>query len=94
MRVIEEFYRNFHSLRFVNGTLVIRLNKELSRDDIAMLEREFPDLHLPGTEIVPSEPLPEEHDEPDLSELPRLALQFNRLHYGLLMAFIRRINTL
>ncbi len=93
VRVIEEFYRNFHSLRFVNGTLVIRLNKELSQDNIDMLEKEFPDLHLPGTQIVSSGPLPEEHDEPDLSQLPRLAMKFNRLHYGLLMAFIRSINT-
>ena len=30
IRVIEEFYRNYHSMRFVNGRLVIRLTKELA----------------------------------------------------------------
>jgi uncharacterized protein (TIGR00730 family) len=93
IRVIEEFYRNFHSLRFVNGTLIIRLNNELSQDEIDILDKEFPDLHLPGTKIMLSDPLPDEADEPDLLSLPRLTLQFSRLHYGLLMAFIRSINT-
>jgi uncharacterized protein (TIGR00730 family) len=93
VRIIEEFYRNFHSLRFINGKLIIRLNKELSPENIDVLENEFPDLHLPGTRIMLSPPLPDEADEPDLLPLPRLALHFNHLHYGLLMAFIGRINT-
>ncbi len=93
VRVIEDFYRNYHSLRFINGTLVIRLNKELSRENIECLENEFPEIHLPGTRIVLTGSLPEEADEPDLLSLPRLALSFNHLHYGLLMAFIGRINT-
>jgi uncharacterized protein (TIGR00730 family) len=93
IRVIEEFYRNFHSLRFIDGKLIIRLNKELSQENIDILENEFPDLHLPGTRIILSAPLPDEADEPDLLPLPRLALHFNHLHYGLLMAFIGRINT-
>ncbi|HTP65632.1 MAG TPA: LOG family protein [Geobacteraceae bacterium] len=93
IRVIEGFYRNFHSLRFVNGTLIIRLHKELSREEIEILENEFPDLHRAESRITPSGPLPEEADEPDLLSLPRIIMQFNRLHYGLLMAFIGRINT-
>lgn len=93
IRVIEEFYRNFHSLRFIDGKLIIRLNKELSLENIDELENEFPDLHLPGTRIMLSPPLPDEADEPDLLDLPRISLHFNHLHYGLLMAFIGRINT-
>jgi uncharacterized protein (TIGR00730 family) len=93
IRVIEEFYRNFHSLRFIDGKLVIRLNKELTQQNIDILENEFPDLHLSGNRITQSGPFPEESDEPDLLALPRLALNFNHLHYGLLMAFIGRINT-
>jgi hypothetical protein len=93
IRTIEEFYRIYHSLRFIDGKLVIRLNKEISRENIDELENEFPDLHLPGTRIMLTSPLSDESDEPDLLSLPRLSLQFNHLHYGLLMAFIRRINT-
>jgi uncharacterized protein (TIGR00730 family) len=91
--VIQEFYTNYHSLRFVNGKLIIRLNKVLSSENIEVLEKEFPDLYQLGTKITNTPPLPEEADEPDLLAFPRLALHFNHMHYGLLMAFIGRINT-
>ena len=93
VQVIEEFYTNYHSIRFVNGELVIRLTKELDLDQIEMLENEFPELRLPGSHILKTGPRPEEADEPDLIELPRLAFRFHHQHYGLLMAFIRRLNT-
>jgi hypothetical protein len=93
VQVIEEFYSNYHSIRFVNGELIIRLNKELSADQIEVLENEFPELRLPGSRIVPTGARPEEADEPDLIELPRIALRFHHQHYGLLMAFIRRLNS-
>jgi uncharacterized protein (TIGR00730 family) len=92
VRVIEEFYRNYHSLRFINGKLIIRLNKAITRANIDELENEFPELHHAGTKIVATPPLQEEQDEPDLLELPRIALQFDHQHYGLLMALIGRIN--
>lgn len=93
IRVIEEFYRNYHSLRFAEGKLIIRLNKELSDENIEELENEFPEIRHSGTKIVRTPPLPEEADEPDLLRLPRLAIHFDHQHYGLLMAFIGRINT-
>jgi hypothetical protein len=37
--------------------------------------------------------MPEEIDEPDLAALPRITMHFNHHHYGLLLAFIHRINT-
>jgi len=92
VRVIEEFYRNFYSMRFVEDRLVIRLNKELSDDDIEELGTEFPEVLRAGTRIERSAPLAEEADEPDILHLPRLLLQFDHQHYGLLIAFIRRIN--
>ena len=92
IRVIEEFYRNYHSMRFVGAKLVIRLNKELTDAAVAELESEFPEVLRPGTRIVRTSPLPEETDEPDLLHLPRLSLQFDHQHYGLLIAFIGRIN--
>jgi uncharacterized protein (TIGR00730 family) len=91
--VFEEFYHNYHSLRFVDDRLVIRLNKELTPADVEVLENEFPDVLLPGTGIETTGPLPEEADEPDLLPLPRIVLHFDHKHYGLLMAFIGRINT-
>ncbi|KAF0215017.1 MAG: hypothetical protein FD174_4257 [Geobacteraceae bacterium] len=93
IQVIEEFYKNYHSLRFVDGLLIIRLNKALSQANIEELENEFPEMRVPGTGITLTPPLSEEADEPDLLRLPRIAVHFDHQHYGLLMAFIRRINT-
>ena len=92
IRVIEDFYRNYHSLRFFETRLIIRLTKELTKAQIDELENEFPEIRLPGTNICPCPPLPEEADEPNLLKLPRIALQFDHKHYGLLVAFIRRLN--
>jgi uncharacterized protein (TIGR00730 family) len=93
VRVIEDFYRNYHSLRFVNGHLVLRLTRELSRDNLNSLEDEFPELLMPGSRISSCSPLAEEADEPDLLKLHRISMRFDHRHYGLLLAFIRRINT-
>jgi len=93
IKVIEDFYRTYHSLRFVNGHLILRLTKQLTREQVARLEDEFPELRMPGTRICHCSPMPEEHDEPDLLDLHRISLSFDHRHYGLLLAFIRRINT-
>ena len=37
--------------------------------------------------------MPEEADQPDLLDLPRITMKFDHHHYGLLLAFIHRINT-
>jgi uncharacterized protein (TIGR00730 family) len=92
LQVIEDFYKNYHSLRFVNGLLVIRLTKELSDIELLQLENEFPEICIPGTRIRRSPPLVEEEDEPDLLKLSRIILNFNHQHYGFLTAFIRRLN--
>lgn len=93
VQVIDEFYTNYHSIRFVNGDLVIRLTKELSVAEIEMLENEFPELRRPGSHIETIAARPEEIDEPDLLGLHRIAFKFDHQHYGLLIAFIRRLNT-
>jgi len=93
VQVIEEFYTVYHSIRFVNGDLVIRLTKELTAEQIEMLENEFPELRMPGSHIQAVVARPEEADEPDLIDLPRIAFRFHHQHYGLLIAFIRRLNT-
>jgi uncharacterized protein (TIGR00730 family) len=93
VRIIDDFYRNFHSSRFIGENLVIRLSKELTCAQIKELESEFPEIRVPGTGIECCFALPEETDEPDLKDLPRIVLKFDHKHYGLLVAFIRKINT-
>ena len=90
---IEGFYHIYHSMRFVDGNLVIRLTKELTDEQLDTLSFEFPEVRLPGTLVTRTTPLPEEADEPDLLSLPRIVVRFDHQHYGLLIAFIGRINT-
>jgi uncharacterized protein (TIGR00730 family) len=90
--VIEEFYSNYHSHRFVNGRLVIRMNRELTDAQILILETELPEILSPGSHIRRTAPLAEEADEPETDHLYRIVMEFDHHHYGLLMAFIRKLN--
>jgi hypothetical protein len=93
IEVINTFYSTYHSLRFIENRLVIRLHKTLSDAQIESLTREFPELIKGGDSIRCCEAFPEELDEPDLTNLPRISLLFDHHHYGLLIAFINRINS-
>lgn len=93
VQVIDDFYRNYHSLRFVREKLVIRLNKVLDSDHLKILTNEFSEILAPGGTMSLSSALVEEHDQPDIKHLPRLVIKFNRRSYGLLKALIRRINS-
>ncbi len=93
VRIIEDFYRVYHSIRFSGKTLIVRLNKPLNPEQVQTLEDEFRDIIIPGGHLRIGEAMPIESDEPDLAELPRLIFDFDRRYYGLLHAFIRRLNT-
>ncbi|RLB71560.1 MAG: TIGR00730 family Rossman fold protein [Deltaproteobacteria bacterium] len=93
VQMIDDFYRNYHSMRFVKNKLIIRLNKVLDSDHLKILTNEFGAILIPGGIMSLSSPLPEEDDQPDLKHLPRLMVEFNRRSYGLLKSFIRRINS-
>jgi uncharacterized protein (TIGR00730 family) len=91
-QVISDFYRVYHSSRFVGKTLVIRLNRPLNTEQIGVLQEEFSEIVEAGSRLAMAPPLPEERDQPDLLDLPRLTFEFNRRSYGLLESFIRRLN--
>ena len=93
LQVINTFYSTYHSLRFIENRLVIRLIKTLASEQIDTLTREFPGLIKDGDRIRCCEAFPEEIDEPDLAHLPRISMLFDHHHYGLLIAFINRINS-
>lgn len=91
--VIDDFYRIYHSSRFVGDTFVIRLNSPLDSEQIGVLASEFSEILAPGSHFRLTGPFEKEQDQPDLMTLPRLAFEFNRRNFGLLTAFIRRINS-
>ena len=83
------FYRNYHSCRWVGDLLVLRVEVQPSKDELADLNKRFADIVVRGT-IRPAGPFPPERD--DHPELPRLALRFDRWHYAWLRQLVDAIN--
>ncbi len=83
------FYRNYHSMRYVDGQLVIRVQHGITEDMLARLNREFRDIVTQG-EIMPSVPIRDDAEE--VPELPRLRLWFDRINFGRLRQMIDAIN--
>ncbi len=91
--LIEQFYRRYHSLRFVGELLVIRMRTALPPGGFDRLTADFGDLLCPGgTFRLLDAALPEEMDEPALAALPRLAVDFNRTRFARLKTLIDFIN--
>jgi hypothetical protein len=88
---ILHFFRAFHSMRFVHGRLVLRLNLPVSDDLLTRLNDEFSDL-LESGRIERVEPHRLERDEPETLELPRLGLNFDRKKVGRLRQMVDVIN--
>jgi uncharacterized protein (TIGR00730 family) len=91
---INHFYRRYHSLRYVNGQLVVRLTSQLVEGDIRDLREKFHDILLPQGTIAASGALPAEQEDQDLVDLPRLVIDFNRHDFGRLRSMIHTINDL
>lgn len=92
-RQILQFYRTYHSIRYVGDKLAIRLQQKISEADVARLSEEFGDILTAGS-IRQAGALAEEADEPQIQQLPRLVLRYNRKDYGRLIQLIHRINRL
>lgn len=84
------FYRRYHSSRYVKDTLVIRLKSPLTQKELDKLSDEFAPLFKEG-KIYATAPL---QDEIDHLDLPRIAFEHNRKHYGMLRQLIDRLNEL
>lgn len=85
------FYSVYNSMRYVRGQLVLRLHKEPGDDFMDRLNDEFQDL-LESGRIHKSKVHPLEADDEHLSDLPRLALHFNRRSIGRLRQMVDLIN--
>ncbi len=87
------FYRNFHSLRWVGDTLVLRLEAAPTADEAAQLSESFADI-TKGPISVLDGPLPAERRSADFPDLARVALRFDRLSYARLRQLIDALNNL
>jgi hypothetical protein len=86
------FYHRYHSIRYVQGRLVIRLASPIGTACAQMLREQFSDILVPEGEMVLSGPLPAEADEPEIAHLPRLVVDFDRRSFGKLRSLIDAIN--
>ena len=85
------FYRNYQSCRWVGDLLVLRMLVAPDREELAGLNRRFGDIVDHGV-LRLTDPLPPERTGNDHLELPRVALRFDRVHYGRLRLLIDALN--
>ena len=88
---IVKFYSNFHSYRYVGDKLIVRMQRELSDEELADISKEFKDI-LKSGKFERSKPLPDEENEPELAELPRIVFRHRQRDFGRLREFIDAIN--
>jgi uncharacterized protein (TIGR00730 family) len=89
VREVVQFYKNYHSLRFVKNELLLRLQKNPTPEQLESLNKDFKDICVKGT-IHETAALPEESDH---RELPRIAFHFNRTNFGRLRQMIDTLNS-
>jgi hypothetical protein len=87
---ITDFYQVYHSCRYVDARLVIRLKAELSDAEVEYLNAEFSDILVTGR-IEKSQALPQEAQDETFYR-PRLVLYFNQRDLGRLYQLIAVIN--
>jgi uncharacterized protein (TIGR00730 family) len=93
VKIITRFYRNFQSTRFVKDLFVIRLNHAPTESAIQAMNEDFADI-IVGPGIKQIESTPEEIEDDDNVELPRIAFGFNRRDYGRLRQLVDVLNSL
>ena len=77
VKIITRFYRNFHSSRFVRDLFVIRLKHAPSDSALEAMNEDFADINT-GPPIKRIKATPEELEDDDQVDLPRIAFIFNR----------------
>ena len=85
------FYRVYHSMRYVKRDLVLRLQKKLSVELLEKIKVEYVDILRAGT-FEQTAALPAEANDPQLASLPRLRFRFDRRNLGRLRMLIDTIN--
>jgi uncharacterized protein (TIGR00730 family) len=85
------FFRVYHSMRYVHGKLVLRLNRRPSDAALAAMQIDFADILTEGRFEFTGQ-LPEEREETALAALPRLVFHYNRVNQGRLRQLIDFLN--
>jgi len=87
------FYRNYHSVRWVGDTLLMRLINPPTAEEVGALSGEFADVIHEPIQLLPG-PLAAERRAEDFPHLARLALRFDRMSYARLRQLVDAVNQL
>jgi len=88
---IVQFYKNYHSVRWVGRELVLRICRRLPDKAMVDINKKFADIVREG-KIVQGNALPQEQNEPEIAHLPRLILRPHRRDFGRFRELINAIN--
>jgi uncharacterized protein (TIGR00730 family) len=88
---IEGFYSNYHSIRFVDRALVIRMRELPSDEQLARLNEDFADI-VTGGRIEPTPVSSAEIADHDHIDLARIRFRFDRTHWARLRLLIDALN--
>ena len=92
LAVVERFYSNYDSARYVGERLVLRMKRALSHADLDRLNREFADIVARGR-IEPISITPAEAKDADAPELARIAF-YPVSNFGRIRQLIDALNEL
>ena len=88
---IMQFFRVYHSMRYVKNRLVFRMTQRISPELLEGINERFSDILVDG-QFEQTDALREERAEPQLIALPRLVFHFNRRNLGRLRQLIDCLN--
>jgi uncharacterized protein (TIGR00730 family) len=88
---ILQFFKIYHSMRYVKNKLVLRLKEAPTEALLADVNAHFADI-LNGGQFTVGGPLSDEKDEPELAAYARLIFRFNRRSLGRLRQLIDALN--
>lgn len=89
-RIVTGFYSNFHSIRHVDGNLVLRMQRGIPERDVEMLSKGFSHIH--GGLFRLSGPTDAETRDGDNLLLARLLIDYSGKGYAPLLPLIDSIN--
>ena len=92
VKEIHDFYRVYHSMRYVRNELVLRLMHAPSEAILRRIGTEFTDILVDGRfELTTA--LPAEANDVHVKDLPRLRFKFDRRSHGRLRQLIDLLNS-
>lgn len=86
-----QFYRIYHSMRYVGDQLVLRLNEPLRDETLTRIRAKYQSILVSG-DFEQTDALKAESNEPELAHLKRLVFAFNRRSLAQLRLLIDDVN--